>query len=473
MSTVEDRLTRALAARADLVQPEDLRATLVHTGPSVLRRPATYLLAAAACAAAVAVPFVLSGDGEGRNQPAPPPATQTPEPTPPADVEGADWPEVRSYNKYDVDGDGSPDSVVTRTESGDNVTQEPWRVEARLSSGGTYAVILDGTGWGINPIGPVDLDGDGGDEILYYNGLETEEIGVLDLVGPALADLAVPADPGITTSYTDHVQAWWLRDRTLFTSTSVMGGSLPADDSTSLPPEYAVDVYRWQLADGELQPVSLGRQCVRGVRPKQPFACEGGEPNPFINLFPDVTDTVGIGEEFALDFDGGGDDPIVLENVSGQPIDGEIGEGDVELVMTLSNGGEVRAAIPAGWQPELFTTPVSSREVPLLLVRQEGGDSTTLTAFQFWNGELRVMPVVGDVPLGSGFFGEGDTPYPFATWLAEEDGALYTRVPTEAEPDSTSFDVWRWTTDGEELATEELGRVCIDFATTPVEAEPC
>ena len=470
MSTIEDRLSRALVARADLVQPEDLRATLPAPRPSLLRPPTTYLLAAAACAAAVAIPFVVSGDGG--DQPAPPPATQTPEPTPPAVVEGADWPQVRSFKKYDVDGDGTPDRVATRTESGDDLTQDPWRVEAQLSSGGTYAVLLDGGGWQITLIGPVDLDGDGGDEILYYNGRETEEIGVLELDGPALVDLAVPADPGITTSYTGHLKAWWLEERTLFTSTSVKGGSVPADDSTSLPPEYAVDVYRWQLADGELQPVSLGRQCVSFETPQEPSVCEGGQPNPYVNLFPDVTDTVGIGEEFTLDFDGGGDDPIVLENVSGQPIDGEIAEGDVELVMTLTNGGERRAAIPAGWQPELFTTPASSREVPLLLVRQEGGDSTTLTAFQFWDGELRAMPVVGDVPFGSGFFGDGDTPYPFATWLAE-DGALYTRVPTEADPASTSFDVWRWNTDGEELVSQELGRACIDFAATPVEAKPC
>lgn len=472
MSTVEDRLTRALTARADLVQLEDLRATPPSDPQrSLLRRPATYLLAAAACAAAVSIPFVV--DGDGSDQPAPPPTTQTPEPTPPAEVAGADWPEVDSFGKYDVDGDGAPDLVVTRTRSGENLTQDAWRVEAQLASGGTYAVLLDGEGWEINLIDPVDLDGDGGDEILYYNGLETVEIGVLDLVGPGLEDLDVPSDPGITTQYTGHLLAWWLDAGNLYSSRSVEGGFIAGDHTgKQIEPEYAVDLWQWTLTDGALVPLELERQCVRALAPFEPYPCEGGRPNPYIDLFPEATETLGVGEELSLDFDGGGDDPVVLENVSGQPIDGEIDEGDVELVVALSNGGELRAAVPAGWEPELFALPVASREVPLLLVRQEGGDSTTLTAFQFWNGELRAAPVTGDVPLGSGFTGEGETPYPFATWLSEG-GELYTRVPTEADPASTSFDVWRWITDGEELVPEELGRVCLNPAVNPVEAEPC
>ena len=90
--------------------------------------------------------------------------------------------------------------------------------------------ILDGTGWGINPIGPVDLDGDGGDEILYYNGLEAEEIGVLDLVGPALVDLAVPATPGITSQNDGQgrLRAWWLEEGTSTPVVPSRAASCPA-----------------------------------------------------------------------------------------------------------------------------------------------------------------------------------------------------------------------------------------------------
>ena len=243
MSTIEDRLTAALSARADLVRPDDLRETPpTSPRPSLLRRP-TYL-AAAACAAAVTVPFLVAGDGSPK--PAPLAPSQAPGPTPPTDVEGAEWPEVREFDTYDVDGDGERDSVVTRTESGDEVTQDPWRVEARLSTGEVYAIVLDGSGWGINPIDPVDLDGDGDDEILYYNGLAAEEIGVLDLVGPTLVDLPVPADPGITSQNDDQgrLRAWWLTDDSLHSSRSVEGGFVPGDHTgKQLPREYAVDLW--------------------------------------------------------------------------------------------------------------------------------------------------------------------------------------------------------------------------------------
>ena len=67
MSTLEDRLTAALEARAELVRPEDLRPASPPpvVVPPLRRRPAVYLLAAAACAVIVSVPFLVKA---GRRQ---------------------------------------------------------------------------------------------------------------------------------------------------------------------------------------------------------------------------------------------------------------------------------------------------------------------------------------------------------------------------------------------------------------------
>ena len=112
MSITEDRLIAALAARADQVQPEDLRAPEVpEAAPAVtfLRRPAAYAVGIAAAAAAIAAPFVVGGLGS--DDAPPPPATNSPSPTlePQPDI-GGNWP-VTQRLKVDLDGDGTPEQV--------------------------------------------------------------------------------------------------------------------------------------------------------------------------------------------------------------------------------------------------------------------------------------------------------------------------------------------------------------------------
>ena len=71
MSTTETRLVAALAARADQVQPEDLRSAEVPEvaapprAVTFLRHPAAYAVGIAAAAAAIAAPFVIGGLGTG------------------------------------------------------------------------------------------------------------------------------------------------------------------------------------------------------------------------------------------------------------------------------------------------------------------------------------------------------------------------------------------------------------------------
>ena len=279
MSTLEDRLSAALAARADLVRPEDLRESSVPQTPRGWRRPATVLLGVAACSAAIAAPFLIHGAGDDR--PSPAPATQSPTQSPtqaPVEVEGADWPRVAGSTAYDVDGDGEPDKVVTRTETGENLTQDPWRIEVQLSSGGVAAVLLSGKGWENGLIKPVDLDRDGSDEILYYNGqesVEQPEIGVLDLVGGGLVDLRRPLDPGITSQPDAqfHNRGWWVVGRDLFSYRTVDGGFVPGT-SNAEPPPYPVDTWQWTLRGGELVPIPQdGKQCLRAKGPDRPQPC--------------------------------------------------------------------------------------------------------------------------------------------------------------------------------------------------------
>jgi hypothetical protein len=273
MSTLEDRLSAALTARADLVQPEDLRPA---SPPPVVvplrRRPAVYLLAAAACAAVAAVPFLIRGGGDSVS----PRPVDTPSVTPNGDqVRGADWPEIYSYDGYDVDGDGEGDHVVIRKESSEELAKGTRRLEVQLSSGGTAAVLLDYDTYDINGIDPVDLDGDGADEILYYRGTEPAEIGVVRYVDGALVDLEVADDPGLTNQYDDQgrIRTWWVRDHLLFASRSVEGGFVLGDGGKPIPQRYPVEVWTWTVDGGSAVPVPQGEECVLSRQATRPFPC--------------------------------------------------------------------------------------------------------------------------------------------------------------------------------------------------------
>jgi hypothetical protein len=276
MNTVEDRLTAALAARAGLVVTEDLtHAPPVAPRAPLLRRPTTYLLAAAACAAAVAVPFVLGG-GPGDEGTELPPETQQPDPTPAPnghDVPGAGWTEAYSYARaYDVDGDGAPDRLVVRTEAAESLPPGTRRVEVHLTTGGVAAVLLDYETYDLTAIEPVELDGEPGDEVLYYRGTsDGRDIGVLDLVGGALVDLEVPEEPGLThePDADFHARGWWVEDRLLRSYRTVEDGFVPGGTFDGNPP-HEVDVWTWRLAGGELGVVPEGRQCWDGADAVQP-----------------------------------------------------------------------------------------------------------------------------------------------------------------------------------------------------------
>ena len=286
MSTLEDRLSAALAARAELVQPEDLRPAEPPVTRRSWTRPVLYGLAAAACAAAIAAPFVVGGlGGDGADRPAPPVAstTATPSPSPTApetpsgsDVPGAGWTEAYTYPRaYDVDADGTPDEVVVRTEGNEKLPPGVRRVEVHLSTGGVAAVLLDYDTYDLTMIEPVEVDGRPGDEILYYRGTESEEIGLLRYAEGALVDLRVPGDPGLTSAPDARFRSrgWWTEDRRLFSYRTVDGGFVPGSSNAS-PPPYEVDIWRWDVGpDGRLAATPMPSGCYDPTVEQTPSAC--------------------------------------------------------------------------------------------------------------------------------------------------------------------------------------------------------
>lgn len=279
MSNLEERIAAALTARAELVRPEDLS----PGHPPEIEQPSDSRwvdgLLAAACTAVLVVPFLLSGGDDGGDSPTPQPSHPTASYPASPEGAGAEWPEIDTDPRFDVDGDGVPDLARTRNQTGEKLADVPWRVEVELSSGGVPSIIIENLEWEVHLVGPVDLDGDGADEILYYNGnIEEQELGVLDLGPEGLVDLAVPDDPGITSRNTasDQLRTWWRDRRDLYSTVSEQGGQVPGADDGSNPPmpdPYPVTLYRWDLVDAELVATDLGRRCVRIQAPDRPEPC--------------------------------------------------------------------------------------------------------------------------------------------------------------------------------------------------------
>jgi len=275
MSTLEDRLSAALAARAELVQPEDL----THHAPPAERpsrlRPVLYGLAAAACAAALAAPFVL-GEGRGGEAPHVPATSQSPSQVPPEPpAPPADWPVIDSWRSLDVDGDGAKDQLVTQNESGEEISLEEWRVQVRFATG-SFATYPVGRHFSVNLVEPVDVDGDGADEILLYNGEEKHELMVLryDGVG-GVTGLRIPDEPGLTSApdETFRTRGWWVEDGGLFSYRTVEGGFVPGTSNAS-PPPYEVDIWRWDIGpDDRLVPVALPSGCLDPTEGRAPSTC--------------------------------------------------------------------------------------------------------------------------------------------------------------------------------------------------------
>jgi hypothetical protein len=488
MSTTEDRLIAALAARADQVHPEDLRAPEVPEVASTvtfLRRPAAYAVGIAAAAAAIAAPLLITGviGGLGSDDAPTPPATNSPSPTlePQPDI-GGDWP-VTQRSKLDLDGDGTPEQVRVRVD-GDEYTAERLRLEAELSSTGDLAFgIVEGGESGYHLTGAIDVDGDGDLEPVVYLGNSDEraevDLRVLDLVDGQLVELEQRGEPPIQNGpvldrqVDDRVSmmfqtAWWIADDTLYSSRSTQSYAFRGM-SQSVPDPYLADVWAWQRDGDDLVPVVQDQACIgNGALGPEPVACPaGGGDVP--DVFPAATETIGVGESFEVDLDGGGLDTIALESRASADA--------ADLVITTTYGGEQRLSLPwpAAYNPEVYTTPINvgSWESFALLVADEGGNSSSMTLVTVSEGELVEVEEQGDVPFRSQPLADVSQ----ETWIGPGQ-ILYTRVGPEtgaAEPvaDLYTWDLTLGAGDRPVLTPTPLGAFCFLFGEGPYEVTRC
>ncbi|MCW2797537.1 hypothetical protein [Nocardioides sp.] len=479
MNSLEDRLTSALAARADLVQPEDLRPDDVPA-PKVLwlRRPAMYAVAAAACAAVIAAPFVMGGDDDGEPSPAPPAPSLTK--LPPQQDIGGDWAVRGDGRRVDVDGDGTPDNVRVRAEKGDPIYGR-LRIEADLSSTGSQVFgIVDSGGLDFGSPEAISADSDEARElVLYRDGLDAA---VLDLVDDQLVEATLPVSPPLLNGavpasdpHRGYDSRWWIEPGTRVLYSYLSVDTFSGIEPLETPRVYPVEVTAWSLVDGALMPSRVGRQCIdRAADPTidLPVPCAGGPGADVPDLFPEATDTIGLGESFETEVAGG----TATVSLEGTATHGSVADGDAELVLTLPDGTQERVSLPGGWAPVVYTKQVAmADDNVVLLVSQEGGDSNTMTLVTTWNGNLFAARTEGGVPFGGGFVGERATH--FGTWIGP-DGTLYTQIARD--PGGDESDVYSWALGGTVSADtrptlQPLSEGCIrmDFTTTPADIARC
>lgn len=442
MSTlIEDRLTAALRARAEQVGQEDLGLLELPATSRRSWRPVLAGLAAAATVAAVAVPLALQGSDDAR--PAPPASSATSSPS----TVATPFTET-SRAEGDVDGDGADDLVRT---------DESGLVRVDLANG-RRAELQQPLGSSIEGLAEMGTPGlavvvgiDSGDERPAH---------VLRWVDGGLEEVAPDGDAWIGSR---AGQTFWVEDRVLYTGTF----EGPLDE------QVRVRTRAWELRDGRLQSNPMGERCwLPSAKEPHPVSCSSfgseydvGPRGDLPALFPAVDKLYRVDEKWAI----GGQESAELVGRTGEYVE----KGDVELVVHV-DGIVARADVPAGGPPELVGGWMRTRgDAPAFVVRQEGGDSMTMTVFTFWNGELIALPQPTDAPFGNGFREvEGSTPY-HLTWLSQE-GVLYTAEGIDEATGRSQTHLWRWSDDiGDRLTAEDLGVACLDFSVDPTAYGRC
>ncbi|GAA4687293.1 hypothetical protein [Nocardioides nanhaiensis] len=493
LTPLEERLTAALAARAEQVHPHHLRdapAPTPERGAEVVplrRRRVAIALAAAAACAAVAAGVVWSDLGEdGQDVPQP-----APSPTVPAEVPddvGADW-GVVDRTRLDLDGDGTPEELRLRDSSAgtEGLPDNPARVDAVLSSTGQLAYgTFDNNGTFTNFFSPatIDADSDGSDEVVVYRpdaeGVGGGDLLVVDLVGGYLVE--VPREesaPLSVDAITDESKPQrrgeffafatnrWVQDGTLYSSRSVESYATGGVATYfNVPRTYRSLAWAWRIEEGRLVPEPVPEVCIDALEDgggtPAGRACADGETDAVPGFFPERPATVGVGQSAAfddVDFDQR-PDTLGIEGPGG-----DVEEGEAELVLDLSAAGEQRVPLPAGGTPVLYprTIQVGMLDGVSLLVQQESGDGTQMSYLATGAAGFAEPPTVRPTrgaPFGSGVRADGTA---WRTWVGPDD-ALYTRVGTVDDDADTPVVVFTWRFDGEALVASPLGTFCVDDA---------
>jgi hypothetical protein len=445
MSTqIEDRLTAALHARAELVQPEDLGHHIPpQPAPTPLwRRPAVVALVAAAAVVAVAVPVVLRSDHSGHQHPQPVDHAPTP------------IPKIKHRLAGDVDGDGKPDQIRV---SGHTLT-------VTLAADPSHRLTKsdDKDLAGLAGLGDVGTPGLGILTVEDSAGKVGVNWGIVALRHGKLRTMAqVGSDSasGSLASYPGIVFSW------VSSGGVPMSGALdPMQDGQR---RRAVKVTRFLPRHGDLASSYVGRWCWDVVTQKVPAPCPQGVTDAFDpgthGSLPNLARTRGgdYGDSWAS---GSTDLRIakarphvkslfkqlynVVGTIDGQQVSGPAGYADPSLWQSFIDLGHgVRG---------LATNDVSKSTWNLLAVTSNGlvplaADDPSNGA----NGANYLHPGTMAAPVG-GKLHRSDT------WLGPDD-QVFTRV--ENGDGAGHYRVYDWQVSDSSSTTltpVDLGEVCMD-----------
>ena len=234
-----------------------------------------------------------------------------------------------------------------------------------------------------------------------------------------------------------------------------IGALLVGDFDVDVPENQRVLVevttYR-AVRNGNLVEHGAGHLCWDRVTNALPVPCEqlpAQDADPSL-MFPVVEQRSAVGESHAI-FDGEYEN-AVLER-----------RGDGYALVFTWDGMQSQAAVPGGGTPELLGGAIgSSLEAPALVVAQESGDITTMTAFAPTSRGFRALDVEdGRLLVDRPSADEGAVPAQ-RVWMSQQSGLWSAQqVSPEEEPDL--YRVTRWTVDDTVLVADDQGFACLDF----------
>lgn len=456
MSTLmEDRLTAALRARAEQVQPEHLRRADVAPvrGRDRGRRTGVVAgmvgLAVAASVAAVAGPLLTGGPGpDERPQPAGPtePGPTSSTQRPPGGI------------AVDVDGDGRTDTARVVEEAGEH------RLVVDLGSGDRVAVPLRETEQGV-VLTAGDLGGLPGDELVVPVGDDPGELPAVftwrDQWGPVRAtypdDTLESLDVPLQEPYVRPVELLWALDKGVLRT---WDADAPGDGTN-------VAFWDWSVDDrARLRPGDLRRGCVPegGTMPEPcPAAPSGGSdagPDGDLPVLMPAVEERLTDERYFYGRGPAAGDYAQLRGDLGEE-GGAVDDGQVELVVTAL-GVEHRVPVTGGQTPWLVPQVLVAGDAPLFAIVRSGGDTAVVELFTFWNGELIQVEPTGDVFLGSGVVEYQGELTEQRTWLTPE-GRMFTSVLLDWATRRQHLWEWRDDREAETIAPTDLGEACIDW----------
>ncbi|QBX56475.1 hypothetical protein EXE58_14045 [Nocardioides seonyuensis] len=478
---LERRVSEALSALADQVQPEHLSPRAAPAAPAWRRTPLLVMAAAASVVLALVLTLVID-QGDDRVAPAPQPDRS--DVVVPPDV-GRAWDRVADSGpaRLDLDGDGADEKVSFLGEPSREYDGRV-RLQTTLSGDGAeaYGVVDLGTTVGVDTLEPIDADGDGDEEMVLYYTDPTDPMTtlpmVLDLRDGVLVE-AVPTDRELFrrgsleveggTEHYDMVRVvdYWIEGGAMFSGVS-RGSFASVGMSLFRPEEHIVDVVRWRLReDGALVPEPADPSCVVVTADGRRRACSPGEVDPLPDVAPVADERIAVGSSFSA-----GPDYLryraVLEPSS-------TAGADAELVVTVRSGDQLRLPLRTGSEPRVFTTaPFIATDggfdgATFLVASEDGDEPGAMWVVAELGGRLVQLDPVGPLQPGTGYLDDGRAQ---RTWLTPR-GGLFTAVADTAD-EAGPWELRSWVMVGDAQVTAvPRGTVCFTDPSDPGTARAC